>query len=243
MVAMGSIDEALARFYRLGGDALVRQMVTTFVGNASDRVAAAQRAVADGDPEQLAFAAHSLKSSAGNLGATRLMTLATQIEERAQAGGASGLAALVDELAAEFSSIRQRLEEIDAGPGNPGVKRIAVVEDNPDNRLLVHAILEDRYEILEYETGVEALPEIVKERPDLVLLDISLPGMDGREVLRRLKGNPDTARLPVIALTAHAMRGDRERFLADGFDDYQTKPIVDESSLLGSIERLLAVGD
>lgn len=118
-------------------------------------------------------------------------------------------------------------------------QRVAVVEDNPDNRLLVEAILEDRFEILEYETGNEALAGIPRERPDLVLLDISLPGQDGTEVLKSLRADESLAGLPVIALTAHAMAGDRERYLAAGFDDYITKPIVDEEELVGAIRRLL----
>ena len=119
------------------------------------------------------------------------------------------------------------------------MQRIAVVEDNPDNRLLVHAILEDRYAISEYETGAEALAGIRGEWPDLVLLDISLPGMDGTEVLRRLRDDPEHGRLPVIALTAHAMAGDREKYLAAGFDEYISKPIVDEDVLVDAIEHLL----
>ena len=116
--------------------------------------------------------------------------------------------------------------------------RIALVEDNPDNRLLVHAILEERYDIDEYETGAEALVGISGNPPDLVLLDISLPEMDGTEVLARLR-KEGFDRLPIIALTAHAMSGDRERYLSAGFDDYVTKPIVDEAVLVEAIERWL----
>jgi two-component system cell cycle response regulator DivK len=120
------------------------------------------------------------------------------------------------------------------------MKKIAVVEDNPDNRLLVQVILESLYAIEEYETGFAALEGLRARRPDLVLLDVSLPGMDGTEVVRRIREDEQLRDLPVIALTAHAMSGDREKFLAAGFDDYVTKPIVDESLLLGAIERLLA---
>lgn len=119
---------------------------------------------------------------------------------------------------------------------------IALVEDNPDNRLLVQAILEDRYEIVEFETGVLALAGLKDFVPDLVLLDISLPEMDGPEVLRRMREDPRLAKVPVIALTAHAMTGDRERFLRQGFDDYLTKPIVDDTLLVAAIERGLASG-
>jgi CheY-like chemotaxis protein len=75
------------------------------------------------------------------------------------------------------------------------------------------------------------------DSPDLVLLDISLPGLDGVEVLRILRQDAALRGLPVIALTAHAMAGDRDRFLDAGFDDYVTKPITDEELLLGAIKR------
>lgn len=117
--------------------------------------------------------------------------------------------------------------------------KIAVVEDNPDNRMLVEAILEDEYEISEYETGAEAVSGLPSNVPDLVLLDISLPGMDGTEVLKWIRSQDELTHLPVIALTAHAMSGDREKYLEMGFNDYLTKPIVDEDVLMGAIERLL----
>lgn len=118
--------------------------------------------------------------------------------------------------------------------------KVAVVEDNPDNRLLVEALLDDLYEISEYETGVEAIEGLGDDVPDLVLLDISLPEMDGTEVLAWIRQDVRVKHVPVIALTAHAMAGDREKFLAAGFDDYVTKPIVDEAVLLSAIERWLS---
>ena len=117
--------------------------------------------------------------------------------------------------------------------------RIAIVEDNADNRLLLSALLGDDHDLDEYEDGPAALAGLPGAVPDLILLDISLPGMEGPEVLRRLRSDPRLRKIPVIALTAHAMSGDRERFLAQGFDDYVTKPIVDESLLFAAIARLL----
>ncbi len=117
--------------------------------------------------------------------------------------------------------------------------KVAVVEDNPDNRLLVQALLEEHYEISEFETGVEAVEGLLPDRPDLILLDISLPEMDGTEVLAWIRDQAELEDTPVIALTAHAMQGDREKFLASGFNDYLTKPIIDESVLLETIARWL----
>ena len=103
--------------------------------------------------------------------------------------------------------------------------KIAIVEDNPDNLLLFRAMLEDLYEVTTYETGPEALRGFQDEQPDLILLDISLPEIDGTEVLRRIDTDPLLQGIPVIALTAHAMAGDREKALAAGCDHYDTKPV------------------
>lgn len=116
---------------------------------------------------------------------------------------------------------------------------IAIVEDNADNRLLLQAILDGLYDLVEYENGIDALAGLTASLPDLVLLDISLPGMDGNEILTRIRADARLRTLPVIALTAHAMSGDREKYLAAGFNDYITKPIVDETILLSAIERWL----
>ncbi len=117
--------------------------------------------------------------------------------------------------------------------------KIAIVEDNPDNRLLVQALLEDLYELSEFENGTSAIEGLAEDAPELILLDISLPDMDGTDVFRWIRDHSELAEVPVIALTAHAMAGDREKFLAEGFNDYVTKPIVDESILLEAISRWL----
>jgi two-component system cell cycle response regulator DivK len=119
------------------------------------------------------------------------------------------------------------------------MRRIMIIEDNVDNRLLLNAILGDAFSVTEHSNGPDGLAALVTEQPEIVLLDISLPGMDGVEVLRHIRADPAYRQLPVIAFTAHAMSDDRARYLAHGFDDYITKPIVDETILLGSIGRLL----
>ena len=115
---------------------------------------------------------------------------------------------------------------------------VAVVEDNADNRLLLQAILDGLYEVDEYETAESALDVFQRAAPDVILLDISLPGMSGVELVQRLRADASLRHVPVIALTAHAMAGDRETYLAAGFDAYVTKPIVDEGVLLRTIDRL-----
>ena len=121
------------------------------------------------------------------------------------------------------------------------MKKIAIVEDNLDNRLILNAMIGHLYALSEYENGPDVLAALPELKPDLVLLDISLPCMDGTEVLTQIKNQPQFQRLPVIALTAHAMSGDRERFLALGFDAYFSKPILDEHDLIQLIDSLLAM--
>lgn len=119
-------------------------------------------------------------------------------------------------------------------------RRIVVLEDNADNLLLLHAMLDDLYELETYQTGQEALAGLRRARPpDLVLLDVLLPGMDGIEVVRHIRADRVLADVPVVALTARAMAGDREALLAAGFDEYIARPIVDEQILLDAIARVL----
>ncbi len=115
--------------------------------------------------------------------------------------------------------------------------RVVHIEDNPDNRFLIQLILEDYCHLESYESGPEGLKAMRDSAPDVVLLDISLPGMDGEQVLEEIRSDAKLSDLPVIALTAHAMRGDRSRFLALGFNEYLTKPILDEELLLDAIRR------
>lgn len=119
------------------------------------------------------------------------------------------------------------------------MKRIVLIEDNPDNRLLMQVMLGRTHDLVAFESGAAALAGMGKAPPDLVLLDISLPEMDGTEVLRRLRADARLGQIPVIALTAHAMTGDREKYLALGFDGYISKPILDEELLLEAISGVL----
>ena len=115
--------------------------------------------------------------------------------------------------------------------------KVAVVDDNADNRLIIRTILEDQYDIMEFSSGIEAIEGFRKSKPDVVILDISLPEMDGTEILRRIREDSALHDLPVVALTAHAMVGDREKYLAAGFNDYVAKPILDMNVLFSTIQR------
>ena len=119
---------------------------------------------------------------------------------------------------------------------------ILLVEDNELNRdMLSRRLVRNGYDVLIAEDGAKGLSAATDGKPDLILMDMSLPGMDGWEATRRLKAEPQTRAIPVIALTAHAMSSDREKAVAAGCDDYDTKP-VELERLLAKIERLLQAG-
>jgi CheY-like chemotaxis protein len=118
--------------------------------------------------------------------------------------------------------------------------RILLVEDNDMNRDMLSRRLQRKgHEVLLAADGMQAILMAESEAPDLILLDMSLPVIDGWEAARRLKASPATARVPIVALTAHAMAGDREKALAAGCDDYDTKP-VDFLNLMTKIDKILS---
>lgn len=118
--------------------------------------------------------------------------------------------------------------------------RVLVIEDNPANRELAMAILElDGYQVLTAEEAAQGLRVAATERPDLILMDLHLPGMTGYEATRRLKADPATAVIPVIALTAQVMHGDEQKALDAGCDAYLTKPL-DVKRLRASLRPFLA---
>ena len=117
--------------------------------------------------------------------------------------------------------------------------KILLVEDNEMNRdMLSRRLLRNGYEVLVAIDGGEGLAKARAESPDLILMDMSLPGLDGWEATRQLKAEPGTREIPVIALTAHAMSGDRQKALSAGCDDFDTKP-VELPRLLTKIQALL----
>lgn len=118
------------------------------------------------------------------------------------------------------------------------MKKILVVEDEHFNRDLVVQLLEDEYEIVTAENGAEAIELAQRIKPDLILMDLSLPIVDGWEATRRIKANQALSHIPIIALSAHAMYGDKEKGLSSGCDEYLTKPI-DEVLLFDILHRYI----
>lgn len=218
-----AIRAALRQHAEFGGQGYMREMVVLARGNIAEQMLQVRRGIEMHDASILGAALHSILGSAGNLGAEGLAhdaragldALHAEQLERALEHARAMETAWPDVLAVlESAACESR-------------STVAIIEDNADNRLLLRAILQKQYRLLEYASGIEALTQLAHETPALVLLDISLPEMDGREVLRRLRADARLRQVPVVALTAHAMLGDREKYLQFGFDDYISKPITD----------------
>jgi CheY-like chemotaxis protein len=121
------------------------------------------------------------------------------------------------------------------------VIKLLYVEDNDDNVYMLKMRLEllGEFEVLAAEDGEKGCEIALRERPDIILMDLEMPVIDGWEATRRLKGNPQTHDIPVIALSAHALAGEREKAMAAGCDEFDTKPIEFER-LVATVRRLLA---
>jgi two-component system cell cycle response regulator DivK len=120
--------------------------------------------------------------------------------------------------------------------------RILYIEDNDDNVYMLKSRLERKgFSVIVARDGAEGIAMAVDHKPALILMDLSLPVINGWEATRQLKARPDTRHIPIIVITAHAMEGDRESALATGCDDFDTKP-VQFPRLLGKIQNLLPAG-
>ena len=125
--------------------------------------------------------------------------------------------------------------------GNSIMTKVLYVEDNDDNVYMLKMRLEllGDFEVLAAEDGEKGCEIALRERPDIILMDLEMPVIDGWEATRRLKGDPQTHDIPVIALSAHALAGEREKAIAAGCDEFDTKPIEFER-LVATVRRLLA---
>lgn len=180
---------------------------------------------------------HKIAGSAGSFGRPALGDAARDWERALR---------VERDLPDAMETLRRALaEEAPAPLGSTGMRlpfrpRISVVEDNADNRLLLMALLGEHADLELHGDPVQALEAIPCRPPDLLILDIGMPRLDGIALLQGLRERECMARVPAIALTAHAMSGDRERLLGAGFDAYVAKPLTDEDDLLRAIAGILA---
>jgi CheY-like chemotaxis protein len=119
------------------------------------------------------------------------------------------------------------------------MNKIALVDDNPDNLLLIQAILGKAYEFMTFDNSKDALAALPNHEFDLLILDISLPGMDGVTLLKELRKLEVFKCIPIMALTAHALLGDKEKYLKLGFDAYYSKPILNLEKFQSLVAKMI----
>ncbi len=123
------------------------------------------------------------------------------------------------------------------------MKKVLIVEDNADNREVIRTVLTHHgYEVVEAVDGLEGIDKAGRERPDVILMDLSLPKMDGWEATRRLKADDELKDIPVIAITAHAMSGDEEKALEHGCNGYLAKPCTPKS-VIDIVKKFIKAGE
>lgn len=123
------------------------------------------------------------------------------------------------------------------------MKKVLIVEDNVDNREVIRTVLTHHgYEVIEAVDGVEGIDKAGQEKPDIILMDLSLPKMDGWEATRRLKADDELKNIPVIAITAHAMSGDEEKALKQGCNGYLAKPCTPKS-VIDIVKKFIKAGE
>lgn len=123
------------------------------------------------------------------------------------------------------------------------METILVIDDSRANRMLVvGSLLSLGYNVIEADDGIEGIKKAITKRPALIFMDIQMPNMDGITAMRKIREVPELDKTPVIALTAYAMKGDREKFLAEGFDDYLPKPVA-VAGLIDTVKRYLGSKD
>ena len=231
------VDAALGLQRAAGKAALFEQMLRTYAGDQRDVVPQLQAALTAGDIATAERLAHTLKGSSGSIGAVALQAQASSIETLCRSGvDASAmlplLAPLGEQLGRTIAAIDAVLppelpaEEPAATEDSKDTRPLVlVVDDAPANLTLMSGLLRGEYRVRTADAGEKALAMVAAPLPDLILLDVMMPGMDGYEVCRRLKADPATAEIPVIFLTARSDAEDEERGLQLGAVDYITKPI------------------
>ena len=117
-------------------------------------------------------------------------------------------------------------------------KTILIVEDNKDNMITVKAVIGNKYKVLEAVNGIQGIEMAMEHKPDLILMDIALPEMDGIQAFKKIRTNPYLLHIPIVALTASAMTSDRESILSHGFDAYLAKPIT-ESIFFETLNQIM----
>ncbi|KKK56266.1 hypothetical protein LCGC14_3066240, partial [marine sediment metagenome] len=164
---------------------------------------------------------------------------AAALSAAASSAAASSAAASSAAASSALASSKPSTATTDPSPQTTGEKTILIVEDNPDNRFTISQLVEQMgHRYITADDGRLAVEAAKQHRPDLILMDIQLPGLSGLDATKQIKADPATAKIPVVAVTAKVMKGDREAILSEGCDDYLPKPL-DRAEFLAVLSKWL----
>jgi two-component system, cell cycle response regulator DivK len=223
------------RLRNVGGDALVRRMLRLFLVTSDEAVTRIQGALSTGALHVVQAAAHHLFASAAQLRLGAIADMSEQLEQAARSGDVQAAQTVADQLTPLIreagSSLRTLLAQLPQAP------RVAVVDDSEDIRVLLRIALEPHFDITDYSDASSALLGIRRFKPDLMIIDISLPDMTGIDLLQLLRTDPNLQRIPAVALTAlsHAALD----YKGEGFEMMIRKPVVETDDLVRSLNQLL----
>jgi CheY-like chemotaxis protein len=233
----GGLDPRVIESMReIGGDALLRRMLRVFLVTSGEAMQRIDAALAQQQLDRVQLAAHHLFASAAQLRLTALADIAQRMEKGAGSADAVATRAVAEELRSALIVSRSELGVLlETLPKAP---RVAVIEDSEDMRILLHLLLESHFDVTAYSDATSAIADLQRFPPDLMLIDIFLPDVNGVDVLRAVRADPALKSIPAVALTA-LTPPEGKSYIDSGFDLHIPKPILDSDAMIRSLNDLL----
>ena len=220
----------------IGGDALLRRMLRVFLVTSTEAMQRIDAALSQGLGDRIQVAAHHLYASAAQLRLSDLADIAENLEKAARANDIPAAQGFAEALRRALTIARSALGLVlDALPKAP---RVAVIEDSEDMRILLHLLLESHFDVTAYSNATSAIADLQRFPPDLMLIDVCLPDVNGIDVLQAVRSDPLLSAIPAVALTA-LTPPEGESYVDRGFDLHIPKPILDSDAMIQSLNALL----
>jgi len=235
-VTRGLDPRVIESMREIGGDALLRRMLRVFLVTSGEAMQRIDAALSQSLLDRVQVAAHHLYASAAQLRLTELADIAQRLEQAASAGDAAAAQGIAEELRSVLIVSRSELGAVlEALPKAP---RVAVIEDSEDMRILLHLLLESHFDVTAYSDATSAIADLQRFPPDLMLIDIFLPDVNGVDVLHAVRSDPSLKSIPAVALTA-LTPPQGQSYVDSGFDMHIPKPILDSEAMIRSLNDLL----
>jgi CheY-like chemotaxis protein len=235
-VTRGLDPRVIESMREIGGDSLLRRMLRVFLVTSGEAMQRVDAALAQTLLDRVQLAAHHLYASAAQLRLTGLAEIAQRLEKAASAGDVPATQSVAEELRSALIVSRSELGIVlETLPKAP---RVAVIEDSEDMRILLHLLLESHFDVTAYSDATSAIADLQRFPPDLMLIDIFLPDINGVDVLRAVRSDPALKSIPAVALTA-LTPPEGHSYIDSGFDLHIPKPILDSDAMIRSLNDLL----